>query len=890
MSVLLNEYKKIQFMVDSLVLPFIKNQHPKWRELILTYLEFLDENALNKSMNITDNVDVNSMYSELLDEFLALYFKDVVDINKFGLNDDNKRLFISLSKLIGNLKSTKTSFGFFFNSFSDFSIPSDTGDISVTDMTIELKEMPEWWLENNDPTQPFTYVFRTNTPELANLKELIKQVHPAGWLQLFMFEVSFDDESGQGEYMNGYDCFELDVTHGNFYNGQYNYDGIMTIDGVPLTQYYGYGYTYADDLNCAETPRFFASNSSTVWGLRSLWGSLWFSPILLPDTPFTSGGEQHGIVIDNEDNLYTHSSTLDRIWKLEGLTDIITDYIGYPIGYESGWSFQTMSWNPVTDRLVLVMNETGEDNVHWIELEGFTTTIALDLALEHRTMQGASLEDVRGVQLDVERNLLVASTVGYDGAYHNYLIIWDYTTGLLYEGGWHGRISSNHNAMTYSILDPDDSSSIWVVDNYSEDYSLRKYDYLAVVGTAYTPLLDEIDFNLRTLGKYGIALDIQGDMWMAGVQTISPYYNLVRRYHGISNVAFEGDPLPFSSNPAIGFSTVSDIDPGVQGSAEEHILMVYSEIGDGAIIGGDADWATARSVGTEAWQQTNNASGAGVGNVGSPYYVIGRTFYEFDLSFFDGVDRTITDISLDLVAFAYTEGAFQAYSTTWTGVTAEGDYNNYGSTPFFDTAQTMELWDGGWPARNVMSLNAAGLAYVATKYSGNLAFCLREYDHDALDTPPGDSENYRNGMYFKEEGYQDHQKYPRIILTYDKEPDWQRHTDDGYWTITNDADWDGDGRLYTSVSGSIELAPIGTWFIDERPIKVRITFSGHVGLAWIEMYNTDGYGELFSFGDRNEVTSMQEIYINNYGNFDLVSFHIFIDVGAELAHIEFLMP
>jgi len=251
MPVLLNEYKKLQFLVDTLVLPFIKNQHPKWRELILSYLEFLDESALNKSMNITDNVDVNSMYSELLDDFLDLYFKDVIDLNKFGLNDENKRLFISLSKLIGNLKSTKTSFGFFFNSFSDFSIPSASGDISVTDLTIELKEMPDWWLEHNDPTQPFTYMFRIDTPELANLKELIKRVHPAGWLQLFLLEVSFDDESGRGEYMNGYDCFELDINYGNYYNGQYNYDGIMTVNGVPLTQYYGYVYTEADDLNCA---------------------------------------------------------------------------------------------------------------------------------------------------------------------------------------------------------------------------------------------------------------------------------------------------------------------------------------------------------------------------------------------------------------------------------------------------------------------------------------------------------------------------------------------------------------------------------------------------------------------------------------------------------------
>ncbi len=245
MAVLTNEYKKIQYLIDSFVLPFIRNQHPKWTELILTYLKFLDENSMYDTLNITDNVNVNVMFSDLLDDFLNIYFKDVIDLNKFGLNDDNKRLFIALSKLIHNLKSTKTSYGFFFNSLTDFSIPSDSGDINVNDLVIELQEKPEWWLLGNEPTRPFTYIFKIDETELTNLKELIKEVHPAGFLQLFLYEV---DET---DYIDANDCLELDITYGTFYNGKYDYDAVKIVEGVDVGLYYDGGYTISE-LYCSD--------------------------------------------------------------------------------------------------------------------------------------------------------------------------------------------------------------------------------------------------------------------------------------------------------------------------------------------------------------------------------------------------------------------------------------------------------------------------------------------------------------------------------------------------------------------------------------------------------------------------------------------------------------
>jgi hypothetical protein len=552
MAVLLNEYKKIQFLVDSLVLPFIKNNHPKWRELISTYLEYLDNNSLFKSMNITDNVDANEMYTELLDDFLELYFKDVVDLDKFGLNDDNKRLFISLSKLIGNLKSTKTSFGFFFNSFSDFSIPSDSGDIGITDMAIELNEKPEWWLLNNSSTRPYTYVFKIDTPELSNLKELIKRVHPAGWLQLFLFEVD-----GFEEFMNGHDCFELDIKYGAHYNGKWNYDGEMDVLGEARTLYYNGGYTIADDINCAPIPRFFGSSPYTEFDFASAFGSEWFSPIDMVD--YGSGGAQHGLTIDNNYNLYTYSPISQTIYKMDGMTSRnLASIPGFPAGYES-WQLQTMSWNKTTDRLCVVMRDDKFDQ-HWIELVGFTTEIALDIHLEY-IGAGVFTESMRQLQYDAQRDLLVGISTGYSGSYHNYIITFNYSDGSLYEGGWHGKLLGYTNALKYCVLDVSERK-IYIVDAYVGDDKILIYDYLAYIGTNYASKIGEIPFNTRSIGEFGIALDPNGDMWMAGQKSSSPYDNLVTRYMKISNVPNPGVPLTFASKASPAYLNHPEV-PGI---------------------------------------------------------------------------------------------------------------------------------------------------------------------------------------------------------------------------------------------------------------------------------------------------------------------------------------
>jgi 6-phosphogluconolactonase (cycloisomerase 2 family) len=88
---------------------------------------------------------------------------------------------------------------------------------------------------------------------------------------------------------------------------------------------------------------------------------------------------------------------------------------------------------------------------------------------------------------------------------------------------------------------------IYVVDAYVDDNKLLEYDYLAYAGTGGASKLGEIQFNTRSIGEYGIALDPNGDMWMAGQMSSNPYDNLISRYIKISNTPNPGVPLSFAS-------------------------------------------------------------------------------------------------------------------------------------------------------------------------------------------------------------------------------------------------------------------------------------------------------------------------------------------------------
>lgn len=317
---------------------------------------------------------------------------------------------------------------------------------------------------------------------------------------------------------------------------------------------------------------------------------------------------------------------------------------------------------------------------------------------------------------------------------------------------------------------------------------------------------------------------------------------------------------------------------------ETQVLTLYAENGDGYVGSYGAVWATVRDgAGLEAWPTgTNSDVGAGVRDFGGPNYVVGRCFFEFDLAAISLTDRTITKIELDLCNYGYNESAIQIYGSDFSGDVAVGDFQDFQATAFLDSAFALEMWDGGDYKRNIMLLNAAGKAYIEAAFGGLASFCLREYAHDVLNSPPS-SANYRNGLWFMDVGYNDPIRTPRLLITYEKSPEWTQHLDNTKWTATNGATW--DGTKWNSADGSIELTPAGTWADGYKPYKIKVTFAGEAE-AWIEMYNTQGSGDLLD--DLNLVSSGDEVIITNYNNHDIQDLYIY--VNGNVSNIEFLEP
>lgn len=322
------------------------------------------------------------------------------------------------------------------------------------------------------------------------------------------------------------------------------------------------------------------------------------------------------------------------------------------------------------------------------------------------------------------------------------------------------------------------------------------------------------------------------------------------------------------------------------------ILNVYSLPGDGAVIAyNDGDWPTARNkaTGDEVKPTDPNYDLAISGYLNGTWYLVGRTFLEFDLTAFTETGRDITKIELDIAPYGFTESPIMIVGSDFTGTVALEDFDNFQLTNFLDTPFELEMWDGGNYKRNIMWLNTAGENYVKSKFDGKVSFCLREYAHDVSNVVPVDINN-RNGLWFIEIGFNDPIRTPRLVITYTKLPVWSDIHDNTKWTAVNGS-WDGTKWHSAPVFDLIDLQAIGTWMNDYNPYKVRVEFTG-CDVAWVDVFNQEGSGSLTD--GRELVTSGQELVLVNYNNlpidFMVISNHDDPTGPFTVENIEFLDP
>jgi hypothetical protein len=242
--------KKLQYISDSLITPYIHDKHPEWAKLIKAYCEYLDGGFFNKVINITDNTSADDIYSELLPYYMNNYFEDVINLDKYGLTDDNQRLFLSLSKFITGLKGNKKSLDFLFNSLTNFRFPTEGTILDIDNIEVEYEENEDWWIEgiirryngafdhdgvevyNSEFAKPFTYRLIADQP-YATLIELIRSVHPAGFNFEFLTKFNFEDS------IELQDTINMDATFSYYYNfpdKTHAYNGAIDYDGT-----YNYG-------------------------------------------------------------------------------------------------------------------------------------------------------------------------------------------------------------------------------------------------------------------------------------------------------------------------------------------------------------------------------------------------------------------------------------------------------------------------------------------------------------------------------------------------------------------------------------------------------------------------------------------------------------------------
>jgi hypothetical protein len=222
--------KKLEYVAKTLLTPFLRDNYPVWGDLIEGYFKYLDSTFYTKIIEITKNNNAYEIYSELLDDYIELYFNGMIGVSKYQLTDINKRIYIALSKYIFGLKGNKKALEFLFESLSDVQVWDGTKFITIDSINIEYMEDESWWPN----THPYTYRFTVDESYTA-LRDLIHSVHPAGFNYEYFQQFGFTDEQSIEDEITMITTlipwYNIDST-ARLYDGTITYGGI---DSPPFT-------------------------------------------------------------------------------------------------------------------------------------------------------------------------------------------------------------------------------------------------------------------------------------------------------------------------------------------------------------------------------------------------------------------------------------------------------------------------------------------------------------------------------------------------------------------------------------------------------------------------------------------------------------------------------
>jgi len=240
--------KKLEYLTNHFTPDHYQYFYPKFRDLIRTFLRFLDYNSIYKTLTLTNNNNLNTIFPEFINYYLDQFLNNVIDLDKYGLTNRNKQLFVMISRLLLNSKGNQQSFDYLFRSLTNIQIANEDNPIDIDKIITEFIEDESWWSGanplyydgtynydgaiNHDATfnRPFTYQFKIDQNRKTMIP-LIRAVHPAGFQQEFLIEMDFEDDASFN------DVAQTTTTYFHYYNyGEpnatgYLYDGSITYSG-----------------------------------------------------------------------------------------------------------------------------------------------------------------------------------------------------------------------------------------------------------------------------------------------------------------------------------------------------------------------------------------------------------------------------------------------------------------------------------------------------------------------------------------------------------------------------------------------------------------------------------------------------------------------------------
>jgi hypothetical protein len=178
-----------------------------------------------------------------------------------------------------------------------------------------------------------------------------------------------------------------------------------------------------------------------------------------------------------------------------------------------------------------------------------------------------------------------------------------------------------------------------------------------------------------------------------------------------------------------------------------------STTNDGYIVANNATWSVVRGAAAGTSATTNGTNGA----VANCFYSKGqiyiyRSFYYFDTtSMGSGQSVSLATFSLRGVTNGQSNASVQ--QGTQSATLVKEDFDLFTGSYF---GKTTSWVTNGY---NDMSLDTSGKTYINN--SSDVRMCIREYDHDYMDSSSGSS-SYANNAYYANNG----SNYPKLYIEY----------------------------------------------------------------------------------------------------------------------------